>query len=275
MTGAKRPWRQSWSIFDGWTSKAPSQPSDQPTWTLTDRWMKSVSQLAKAEAAALRPLLQPWEAKLKDIGGDPSADRWELFRPLRLSREEDWSDWLGWLLQAEPGAGIARSLFGPPLNGTKLEKLLREVPVAGGARRADLVLLWKHRAASHVEVKLWDTSFGKTAETAKACEAAFRPRRTWRHNALLPDELKEDWQRSAGTNGIYVVTWTDLVVELRRALLMPRQDGQWRAFARAYCGAIERQILGIPPRERLEMRRAQAAVFRFGRILEEASHGAK
>ncbi len=275
MSRARMQRRPSWRVFDGWGSVVPGEAELQLSWAGTAKWLASVGQLAQAEAAALRPLLRPWDVALEDIGGDPSGERWDAFRPLRLSREEDWSDWLGWLLQTQPGAGVARRLFGASKKAGVLQELRREVPVAGGDQRADLVLLWRHRAASQVEVKLWDTSFGKSTATAKACEAAFRLRRPWCHYVLLPDEMEEDWRKSAGTEGIDVVTWTTLVVELRRALLEPRLQGQWRVFARAYCGAIEQRILGVPSWERFEKMRVHASVFHFGRILEEASHGTR
>src|SRR4051812_36828261 len=40
-----------------------------------------------------------WERRLRPLCGSMQRLEWAEFRPLRLAREEHWSDWLAWLLQ--------------------------------------------------------------------------------------------------------------------------------------------------------------------------------
>lgn len=262
-----RTWTPTWETFDHF----PRRPSWSPSWSSVIEWLDLVRETVHDEVEAIRPLLNVWDASLKPMGGDPAREDWERFRPLRLSREEDWSDWLAFLLGAPEGWAIAQRLFPPAQAATKIEAVLREEPVLSGDRRADLVLLWTDNRASDLEVKLWDQNFDKTVETAKACRDRFDTRCDWADYVLLPDESEEAWSASDGQGKITPVTWTELCRELRRELHHARGSYQWLAFARAFCGAVEQRILGIPcmPREHTDMVES-AAVFRFGRILREA-----
>ena len=44
-------------------------------------------------------LLHQSNHRFKEFGGDPLSTEWSNFRPLRLSREEDWSDWLAYFIE--------------------------------------------------------------------------------------------------------------------------------------------------------------------------------
>ncbi|WP_242352748.1 MULTISPECIES: hypothetical protein [unclassified Anaeromyxobacter] len=273
MHTKRRACEPRWDSFTGWSSNRVKKPR-APSWRGTLEWIEAVRSAATAEYEELLPQIAVWDAALADLGGDPCRQAWAAFRPLRLSREEDWSDWLAYLLGTDKVMAMAARLFGPDGDSApKVVEVQREVPVAGGERRADLVLLWTSNRASHVEVKLWDTCYEKTAETAAACRLEFKRGTGWRDYVLLPDEMEKVWAESPGTDGMRVVTWSSVAVQLRRALRQARLPGQWRAFARAYCGAIEQRILGIPPLAVFKMRRAPAAIFRFGRILREAADG--
>jgi hypothetical protein len=230
-------------------------------------WVSAVREQAAAEARRIHGQLAAWDASLHDLGGDPARDDWTEFRPLRLSREEDWSDWLAYLIRAPEGHAVAR-LFSPAQSSEKVEKARREVTVADGERRADLILEWSGSRAAHVEVKIWDQNFDKTLQTGKGCRGLYTHLGEWRDYVLLPEESLQAWFECEDSDKVSVVTWSDVDRELRRCLLAPGGSSQWAAFARAFCGAVEQKILGVP-RFESDGRRAikGASVFRFGRIV--------
>lgn len=266
-------WRPSWEVFNAFRwSPGVSGGAWAPSWTRTNDWLSVVRRSAQSEANSLQPLLAKWDSSLRLLGGDPSRARWSEFRPLRLSREEDWSDWLAYLLAAPEGWDIAGRLFPPEQGMCVLEEVRREVPVASGDRRADLVLFWKDNRASHVEVKVWDEAFAKTAETGAGCRDAFGDRCGWVDYILVPEENEEACREDLKGDDVRIVTWTSVCIELRRALLAPRESPQWRAFARAFCGAVEQKILAIPAMTVDSTVVSTSAVFRFGRLLREAGN---
>lgn len=243
------------------------------SWTATDEWLGKVRSAATAEAKQLRPLLRRWDLALKSHGQDPSRESWADFRPLRVNREEAWSDWLQFLMQSPEGHRLATRLFPPMGRSAALQEVRREFSVAAGKRRADLVLLWHDRRASHVEVKIWDEHYAKTKETGEACRRALPGYRDWADYVLLPEECLEGWNRSKGKGNLEVgvVTWTSVCRELRKGLLQRSASHRWRAFARVFCGAVEQSVLGVPPLQvQLDGLAHSSAVLRFGRLLREA-----
>ena len=52
-----------------------------------------------------------WDQHLSKVDGDPLHEDWSRFRPLRLTREEDWSDWLAWLLENSNSGRLAAEVF--------------------------------------------------------------------------------------------------------------------------------------------------------------------
>ena len=104
--------------------------------------------------------------------------------------------------------------------------------------RADLILFWSERRASHVEVKIGDESFDKTTATARSCEDTFADRQGWAHYVLLPDESREAWLESAIADprvALDITPWwadaTDARYLLNRALTMMWLEVRWRAPA--------------------------------------------
>jgi hypothetical protein len=79
----------------------------------------AISQMQKGVRTALAPirerfegLQENWKHKLLPLCGDSLPRDWSDFRPLRVSREEDWSDWLAWLLKTSITGFLAEALFG-------------------------------------------------------------------------------------------------------------------------------------------------------------------
>jgi hypothetical protein len=256
-----RGWTPDWTVFDEF--RRPLIPAWSPA---IDGWLEQVKAFGTEEAHAIRQLLAHWKTALGE-DGDPSFTDWHLFRPLRLSREEDWTDWLAHLLEARDGQAIAARLFPPADPANELEAAIREDRVLDGKRRADLVLLWSGNQAAHVEVKVGDEQFEKTAETGEGCRKKYG-RSGPANYVLIPEESHEAW-RAAEQRGVRFVTWDDVVVELRRELLNTITSLHWRAFAVAFCGAVEQQLLGAPLMHAPLSVRFTPSVFRFGRILRK------
>jgi hypothetical protein len=197
-------------------------------------------------------LLADWDSKLESLGGDPCREDWANFRPLRLTREEAWSDWLAHLLEKE-GADLAQRLFRRDGGQAGVEHCRREVPTENC--RADLVVEWKDRQhVTHLEVKLEDRDYEKTFRCAPELEEHYRKDRkgsenlSWTDFILLPEERVGDWRTVAAEHKderrIDSLTWTDVAIELRRALWQGHGDARWRAWASGFCGAIEQRLLG-------------------------------
>lgn len=103
-------------------------------------------------------------------------------RPLHVDREEDWSDWVQHFIATSTTGIFSWLLFnrsdlpGPePCIGASV---LREDVIDD--RRADLVIAWGNATRTHVEIKVGDRAFAKTAETASKLEQKY-PAPRWSH----------------------------------------------------------------------------------------------
>jgi hypothetical protein len=199
--------------------------------------------------ARYKSLKRTWDRRLWQLGGDPTSLSFSDFRLLRLSREEDWSDWLAWLLETSETGAFAEVLFGQYMNrGSKFAepKVEREKPTE--ERRADIVVSWETGQRTHIEVKIEDSQFEKTFDTAKELRGR-DPKSNWYHFILLPDERTPDWYAVASDRAddeeIHAVPWSNVVVGLRRCLWSKMESLVWRTWAWTFCAAIERHILHL------------------------------
>lgn len=254
----------SWSFLDRFTA-----PRAGATWASVGRWVRSAVDAtgpAEEELGEQRKRWRKWLAPLPEV----SDQDWRDFRPLRLSREEAWSDWLAHLLTASKTGEFAHLLFLgeeaglQPLGGGAV--VAREVRIADGDRRADILLRWKD-VAVHVEVKVGDQEFEKTFETAAALRKEYGDGvRSWLDFILLPPADLDTWEsvaagRARRSSQVVPITWRDVAVALRRVLRDGREDLAWNTWAHSFCGAVEQRILGcIPFSEQLQVASALARV---------------
>lgn len=249
--------RLGWATFDGWTCPKPTAPALD--WRAVDAICLAARGSVKDDLGDFHSVLKEWDARLVELGGDSSATDWSTFRPLRLSREEDWSDWLDHLLRSSQTGIFAASLFQPPKLPAEYfqsPKALREV--YAGNYRADLVIEWSGGAATHLEVKVGDTQFEKTFPTAQALRKKYgqmASMKAWSDYILLPSESEEDWQVCVEKMAplypeirISPITWEDVARSLRKAMWSPGEQVLWRAWAYAFLGSVEQVILGLPIR---------------------------
>ena len=207
----------------------------------------------KSSLRRYKQIIWQWHYRLQEFGGDPSDFAWTEFRPLRLTREEDWSDWLGWLFSTSTEGELAWRLFGEELGRSALflrnPKVLREEASEDQQRRADILLLWQPKLGIHIEVKVGDEQFGKTLETGRKLREK-HPAREWRNFVLIPDESLGAWDESAksgasGKQEVEVLLWNDVARSLRSCLWSKRESIVWRTWAWTFCGAIEQELLGL------------------------------
>lgn len=246
-----QPWAASWRIFD--TFKVPGAPKlTVPIWPDLSRWTDLASEAVAVEERRLRSLLDYWDDAFRDLGGDPSRTDWRKFRPLRLSREEDWSDWLCHLLETSTTGTFARELFGGRLRelvtdfaGPTAE---REAWTDLHDRRGDLLIYWRDGAVSHVEVKIGDHNFEKTFETSNGLRRARGSPAVWVDHILILEAALDAWQErerfSEEDHRFDVLLWRDVARALRRGLLASEKTA-WRAWGWTFTGAIEQRLLGL------------------------------
>jgi hypothetical protein len=244
--GAARP-TASWDAALGWLA-----PPRHATWGAADAWRPALDRVLAASADALRIALARWDDVLRDLGGDPAREDWSAFRPLRLSREEDWSDWLAHLLETARSGRFPARLFGrDPAAGARwrLASCVREVVAED--YRADLVLRFASGDWAHVEVKVGDLSLAKTPDTGAALRRAEGG--TCRGDyLLLPEENLLHWEGASraapeACARVEVRTWHDVARALRESLAdRGTESPTWRAWAWAFLGAVEQTCLGFP-----------------------------
>lgn len=227
------------------------------SWAGVDPWLAVGRRASSAATTRLERIRKSWDRRLSSLGGDPSGRDWTQFRPLRLSREEDWSDWLAWLLHWSESGTLAHHLFGllAPRARLLLVKplVIREDMADDVARRADLTIKWAPDTVTFVEVKTGDQNLEKTAETAAGIWRKYGRPRFWRACILLPEGSLQEWRLFRAPLGrdapwlIQELTWTSVATALRRALLKGDEGPMWRFWASSFAGAIEQKILELPP----------------------------
>lgn len=221
-----------------------------------------LAELLEESERQLLPALRP----------DPLREPWHRFRPLRLSREEDWADWLAHLVETCPDAELCEELFGVRVGA--VDEVLREVSVQwgglepsqaddgvtavpeAGLYRADMLVLGSE-GALHVEVKVGDPHLDKTWPTGRALrdgEHAGTGRGELVDDVLLvlPRQVTHRTLTPASREALNarydlelkVVDWAHVALCLRRRLWQAREVSTWAFLARVFVGAVEQTLLG-------------------------------
>jgi len=237
----------NWSFLNTFNG-AGIEPDSNPEWIVFDVLIKKAHELLEEQWVRDAEIVAAWDERLRDYGGDPCHRHWVEFRPLRLEREEDWSDWLAWLLGNSRTGSLAREIFHDAIESTPADlagpEVQRELPTPQGTRRMDFFIEWKDGAFTHVEVKIGDENFDKTFEVARELYLKY-PKLT--NFILVPKESLPKWKEKQVEDSaamIYTVTWDDLAVALRKELWAGKEDISWKVWAYSFCGAIEQELLG-------------------------------
>ena len=252
---------RTWSFLEHfrWVALPPTAP----TWAAALPLIEAAHARHAHDIAQLSEWLNDSDARLAELGGDPLRDAWSTFRPLRLSREEDWSDWLAHLIQTSRtgvfwSAALQHQLPGRTFASPRVVR--REWTLPGGYR-ADLgIELQDGNAWIHLEVKIGDDDLKKTISTGEAMRtrvgfaivhdvlllpADDRP--LW--NTVIEDLAKMDDQVEKTlslASAVIVIDWHDVARGLRSALCESGETLGWRVLARVFCGAVEQLLIGLP-----------------------------
>ncbi len=240
----------NWSFLNTFNS-AGIEPECNPDWTIFDVLIKKAGDVLEVQKTEYDRLVEAWDERLLPYGGDPCHRDWDEFRPLRLDREEDWSDWLAWLLRNSRTGNLARNIFHEAIENTQADlagpEIQRELPTPQGTRRMDLFIEWKDGAFTHVEVKIGDENFDKTFEVARDLQAKYQKLTNF---ILLPKDSWPNWlsTKENQTQGFHIkiheIAWVDVAIALRKELWAGKEDRSWLVWAYSFCGAIEQKLLG-------------------------------
>ena len=228
------------------------QVSEMPDWDSADEISDALKNAAAQIQGRLENTLARWDTKLGKLGGDPQRHDWQHFRPLRLRREEDWSDWLAHLLESSKSGQLGYKLFREIVGSNRQGDFSRpqvEREVVVGKRRADIVLVTGDRVGIDVEVKIGDRQFEKTSETSASVVNDFVPERgplvtVWRHVLLVLDDPKEGEVPDEHVK----IKWARVASCIRSVLAGADSDAEeisWRVWAWSFIGCIEQKILGF------------------------------
>lgn len=246
--------RDSWSFIGHFRLPAAALVDDSRSWAAITAFTSAWRALVHKDVERLRPVLQSWQDLFADLDGEPLLEDWASFRPLRRSREEDWSDWLAWLLASSQTGALGRALFGGDAADHATPAVDREVAASrdGSSWRLDLRIRWKSEEYTHVEVKVGDTQFAKTFETAHVHRHHVGASK-WADWILLPESDLDEWHRVAALSRteispeVRTVTWRQVARALRRCLATGGGERvTWRVWARAFLGCVEQQLLHLP-----------------------------
>lgn len=231
------------------------QVSEMPDWDSADEISVALQKAAAQIQGRLENTLARWDTKLVQLGGDPQRHEWQHFRPLRLRREEDWSDWLAHLLATSKSGQLGYKLFREIVDSKRQSDFSRpevEREVVVRNRRADIVLVTGDRVGIHVEVKIWDLQFEKTGETSALADNFVSKRgppvTVWHNVLLVPEDPKEGVVLDEHHTGVEIkpMVWARVASSIRAVLAGADSDAEeisWRVWAWSFVGCIEQNIL--------------------------------
>lgn len=207
-----------------------------------------------------------WEHSPSRFDRDPLTKNTGTMRsssgPLRVTHEEDWSHWLAYLLRVSQGE-FTRRLLGDQFDASprSVQREVRFHNPGGKTRRVDILAEFDDHG-SMIEVKVDDTNYEKTLQTATLVEE--QKRGTWKHILLLPEARsgRLDWSFSnqvvhrggvprtvqGECEDIHILYWKNVSRALRQTLLSDEEsDPQWESSAYVFISLIEQHLCSFEP----------------------------
>ena len=239
----------SWEVFDNWF--IDSNETNQFDWQVFLELQPYHKKIIEGQYKQIHPLLNRWNKKLGVLGNDPTYYDWSKFRPLRLSREEDWSDWFTHLIGSSTTGSFAAHLFQNP-NFNKEDyinpKNITREEVCNNYR-SDVIIGWAKNYFFHIEIKTGDSNLLKTFATSNVFMLKYDATvRTWTNYILLLSSQLPDWYEVVeGVESktlVTPITWEDVSIALRKALLS-KEHVTWKVWAFTFIGAIEQLLIGF------------------------------
>ena len=167
----------NWKIFDYWSDFRPSIAIEKESheWNLFNNLVNKFRNISEKKYEDLLKALKQWDDLLAEYGHDPTRYNWTNFRPLRLSREEDWSDWLAHLIHSSKTGCFSALLFGDILKSelTFSNPIFVKREDIQQGYRADIIIQWSNKSFTHIEVKTGDMNLAKTHETGKMLQEKY------------------------------------------------------------------------------------------------------
>lgn len=242
--------RARWTFLEQFRWTAPPPPARR--WEPLQAWVQTARRALEQALSGLPQRVRQSDEVLERLGGEPLRRDWHGFRPLALGREEDWSDWLAFLLEGSRTGLLGQSLFGgEPAAYAQPASMRREWCLPDGYR-ADLGIELRSGEWLHVEVKVGDTAFAKTFGTGAAMRRELPAGARARDFVLLPAEDLPGWEESAQTLrgqfpfAVTPILWQHVAVGLRRTLVHGGEPPFWEAWASGFLGCVEQILLGHP-----------------------------
>jgi hypothetical protein len=244
-------------VWDGWaalgTGAGSEHPQQKTDWRPVAEMVEAAKKTLKVEAERLRSFLARSDQQLQPWG-DPLAVDLGTHRWLANEREENYSDWLAWVIEQLKTPEQVFRLFGeecPTESSTRSTRptVSREhyVPFGheGHQGRLDVLIDYEGLPLLDIEVKKGDaeqSDTGKQEGYRRSLEKG-HPDRELRH-VLLVTSANE-----ATSEGDYVVrTWAEVCVELRRMAageLKGCMSPLALAMILAFVAAVEENLLGF------------------------------
>lgn len=251
--------RGDWQIFDVMLDLVPEETIQKTAdWLVFESLFETADRLNAQLESMIDDKLVIWNNRLRDFGGDPSLMDWTKFRPLRLDREEDWSDWLAFLISSSDSGCFAYTLFrfeGFSVSDYVRPPTVHREPVAGDCR-GDVLVRWGDGRYTNIEIKIGDPGLEKTYYTArKLRERHLEEDTDWLDVIILMKSQVSDWQRieEEHDEAVHAITWEEVALSLRTSLLNSEETLTWKAWAYAYLGAVEETLLRYPSRDQLAL----------------------
>lgn len=242
---------EDWGLFGRWSEVYKLELSP-PDWQAFDNFFVAYDDVVSKRYVEIDRLIGQWDDLLADLGRDPTHQDWRHFRPLRLSREEDWSDWLAFLIEKSKTGVFAHHLLQIPNYAPADYALPKNVEreISYQSNRADIIIQWRREHFSHIEVKVGDSNLLKTYETSRVLRSKYKqPIDHWSNFILMLSEQYPAWAEIAHLESteppVSPLTWNVVSIALRRALRR-EEDQLWRAWAYAFVGATEQLLVGYP-----------------------------
>ena len=196
------------------------------------------------------------------LGADPFSLPITLHRRFQGLNENDYSDWLAWVLQVlcqevtDPIKLCERLFFGEMqqtvLNDKEVPYIQREIPLKKGhegqSGRADLMVLFKDNGLlRHIEVKVTPAESAKLGKHIGYVESLDEDYKGFsiRHILLVTKSSRENLPVPGRDHSFTALTWAELCQRLRQVVQDTKMTTLSASIAMLYCGLVEQQLLGI------------------------------